>query len=230
MPPATPNSPRPAWSRKSQSDQARTSADVARESARATQAAIESAKAALESDRLRGGSRQAQPRLLRDPLAPLRTHRQPAGARRQSGQGQRRAAGGDPPGVARSSSTSTCRSSTSPPSAASAPAASSPSASSRRTIPTARASGHLSVIDNTVDTTTGTIHLKATFDNTDGIALARPVRHRRAHPRYHAERHRGPRRSRAGRPAGPVRLRGEGRTTPWNRAWSPWAAPSARRW
>jgi multidrug efflux system membrane fusion protein len=29
--------------------------------------------------------------------------------------------------------------------------------------------GHLSVIDNTVDSSTGTIHLKATFDNKDGI-------------------------------------------------------------
>ena len=31
------------------------------------------------------------------------------------------------------------------------------------------ASGHLATIDNTVDTTTGTIHLKATFDNGDGM-------------------------------------------------------------
>lgn len=31
------------------------------------------------------------------------------------------------------------------------------------------ATGHLSVIDNTVDTTTGTIHLKAEFDNRDGM-------------------------------------------------------------
>ncbi|MDR3698695.1 MAG: efflux RND transporter periplasmic adaptor subunit [Candidatus Sulfopaludibacter sp.] len=29
--------------------------------------------------------------------------------------------------------------------------------------------GHLATIDNTVDTTTGTIHLKATFDNRDGM-------------------------------------------------------------
>ena len=33
------------------------------------------------------------------------------------------------------------------------------------------------MIDNTVDTTTGTIHLKATFDNQRRHALARPVRH-----------------------------------------------------
>jgi multidrug efflux system membrane fusion protein len=31
------------------------------------------------------------------------------------------------------------------------------------------ATGYLSVIDNTVDATTGTIHLKATFDNRDGL-------------------------------------------------------------
>jgi membrane fusion protein, multidrug efflux system len=31
------------------------------------------------------------------------------------------------------------------------------------------ASGHLATIDNTVDTTTGTIHLKATFQNADGM-------------------------------------------------------------
>jgi len=34
--------------------------------------------------------------------------------------------------------------------------------------PTRVSSGTLSVIDNTVDTATGTIHLKATFDNKDG--------------------------------------------------------------
>jgi multidrug efflux system membrane fusion protein len=35
--------------------------------------------------------------------------------------------------------------------------------------PPAAASGTLSVIDNTVDTATGTIHLKATFENRDGL-------------------------------------------------------------
>ena len=85
---------------RSQSDQAKTSADVARESARATQAGIESAKAALESDLSAVGHCQAEPELLPDPLAPLRTHRQPAGPRRQPGEGQRRSAGGDPSGLA----------------------------------------------------------------------------------------------------------------------------------
>ena len=71
------------------------------------------------------------------------------------------------------------------------------------------ASGTLSVIDNTVDTATGTIHLKATFDNQRRRPLAGPVRHRRAHARHHSRRNRGPLRSRAGRAAGPVHLRGE---------------------
>jgi multidrug efflux system membrane fusion protein len=35
--------------------------------------------------------------------------------------------------------------------------------------PGAKATGYLSVIDNTEDTTTGTIHLKATFDNANGL-------------------------------------------------------------
>src|SRR5579883_1185022 len=34
--------------------------------------------------------------------------------------------------------------------------------------PDRAAEGHVTVIDNTVDSTTGTIHLKASFDNTDG--------------------------------------------------------------
>ena len=35
--------------------------------------------------------------------------------------------------------------------------------------PNRGASGHLAVIDNEVDSTTGTIHLKATFENRDGM-------------------------------------------------------------
>jgi multidrug efflux system membrane fusion protein len=35
--------------------------------------------------------------------------------------------------------------------------------------PDRSAKGHVSVVDNAVDTTTGTIHLKATFDNRDGL-------------------------------------------------------------
>ncbi len=39
----------------------------------------------------------------------------------------------------------------------------------RRTTPDRSRRASLSVIDNTVDSTTGTIHLKATFDNRDGM-------------------------------------------------------------
>ena len=85
---------------KSQSDQARTSADVARESARATQAAHRKRQGGARERSLRGGHGEAESDLLHDPLAAQRTHRQPAGARRKPGEGQRRAAGGDQPGVA----------------------------------------------------------------------------------------------------------------------------------
>ena len=53
--------------------------------------------------------------------------------------------------------------------------------------PNRGASGVLSVIDNEVDTSTGTIHLKATFENRDGDALAGPVCHRGPDARYPAE-------------------------------------------
>ncbi len=85
---------------KEQSEQFRANADVARESARATEAAIDSARAALDADQAAVASRPAQPGLLRDPRAHFRPHRQPAGARRQPGEGERRGAGGDPPACA----------------------------------------------------------------------------------------------------------------------------------
>jgi len=58
-------------------------------------------------------------------------------------------------------------SSASPPYAALAPGASCPSAPWSKATPRMPAEGYLSVIDNTVDASTGTIHLKATFDNRD---------------------------------------------------------------
>ncbi len=70
--------------------------------------------------------------------------------------------------------------------------------------------GRLAVIDNTVDATTGTIHLKASFDNHQRHAVARAVRQRGADAGHRSERRRGAGRSGAGRPAGPIRLRGEG--------------------
>ena len=55
------------------------------------------------------------------------------------------------------------------------------------------ARGELTFVDNTVDRATGTITLKATFPNTDRVALARRVRQRRPDAR-HASRTRSSRR------------------------------------
>ena len=49
--------------------------------------------------------------------------------------------------------------------------------------PNRGATGALSVIDNTVDTATGTIHLKATFENQRRHTVAGPIRHVGAHAR-----------------------------------------------
>ena len=99
----------------------RTGADVARESARATQATHRERQGRARQRSLRRRRRQAQPQLLPDPLAPLRAHRQPAGSRRQPGQGQRRCRSSSSIRSRRSSSTSTCPNSTSRPCAVSTP-------------------------------------------------------------------------------------------------------------
>ena len=153
---------------KSQMDQARTSADVARESARATSASIESAKAALESDRATVATAKLNLEYctIRAPLSGrtgnLLVH---AGnlvkandvalvvihqvtpvfvnfnVPEQHLAAVRRLSAGRQLGVR----------------------------VFPQDDPTRISSGHLSVIDNTVDTATGTIHLKATFDNADGL-------------------------------------------------------------
>jgi multidrug efflux system membrane fusion protein len=153
---------------KSQADQSRTSADVARESARATQASIESAKANLESDQ----SAVATARLnlnycqIHAPLSgrtgnllvhagnlvkandvPLVVIHQLAPAfvnfnvPEQHLAAIRRLSGGGKM----------------------------PVRVYPRDNPDRAAEGYLAVIDNTVDATTGTIHLKATFENRDGM-------------------------------------------------------------
>ena len=53
------------------------------------------------------------------------------------------------------------------------------------------ATGSLAVIDNTVDTTTGTIHLKATFENRDRLLWPGQFVTAVADARHHAERHGG---------------------------------------
>ncbi len=153
---------------KSQSDQAKTSAEVARESAHATQASIESAKAALESDR----SSVATAKLnlayctIRSPLSGrtgnLLVH---AGNLVKAN---------DVPLVVIHQVTPVFVNFNVPEQHLAAVRRL--NARNRLAVrvfaqddPNRAANGHLSVIDNTVDTATGTIHLKATFDNKDSV-------------------------------------------------------------
>lgn len=152
---------------RSQSDQARTSADVARESARATQAGLESAKAALDIDVSSVGTAKLNLDYcrIRSPLSgrtgnllvhagnlvkandvPLVViHRVSPifvnfNVPEQHLAAIRRLNANHPLAVRVFTQNDATRGS----------------------------AGVLSVIDNTVDTATGTIHLKATFDNRDG--------------------------------------------------------------
>ena len=153
---------------RSQSDQSHTSADVARESARATQAGIASAKAALDADLSAVGAAQLNLNYcqIRSPLSgrtgnllvhagnlvkandvPLVVIHQVSpifvnfNVPEQHLAAVRRLSANHRLGVSVFAQDD----------------------------PTRAASGTLSVIDNTVDTATGTIHLKATFDNKDGV-------------------------------------------------------------
>jgi len=153
---------------KSQSDQAKTSADVARESERATNASLESAKAALESDQAmvaaaklnlsyckiaaplagRTGNLLVHPgNMVKVNDVPLVVIHQVApifvnfNVPEQHLPAVRRLSANRKLAVRVFSQDAPERIST----------------------------GTLSVIDNAVDSATGTIHLKATFDNTDGL-------------------------------------------------------------
>jgi membrane fusion protein, multidrug efflux system len=153
---------------KSQYDQARTSADVARESAKATQASIESARAALESDiaAVNTAKLNLSYTEIRSPIAgrtgnllvhagnlvkandvPLVViHRVAPIFVNFSVPEQYLAA------VRRLSADRKLEVRAYP-----------------QDSPDRGSSGVLSVIDNTVDTSTGTIHLKGTFENQDGM-------------------------------------------------------------
>jgi len=153
---------------KSQADQAITSADVARESARASQAGLDSAKAALESDQAalsaaklnlnycqipaplagRTGNLLVHPgNLIKANDVPLVVIHQVSpifvnfNVPEQHLAAVRRLSAGRALAVR----------------------------AYPQDAPDRAASGALSVIDNTVDTATGTIHLKATFENADGL-------------------------------------------------------------
>ncbi len=69
--------------------------------------------------------------------------------------------------------------------------------------------GALTVVDNTVDAQTGTIHLKATFRQQEPDSVARAVRRCRAAARSNPERDRHTGSCRTGRPEGTVCLRRE---------------------
>jgi multidrug efflux system membrane fusion protein len=152
---------------KSQADQSRASADVARETIRATQASIESAKASLESDQAAVDAAKLNLEYcqIRAPLAgrtgnllvhagnlvkandvPLVVIHQLAPAfvnfnvPEQHLSAIRRLNAGRPLAVR----------------------------VYPRDNPDHASEGRMAVIDNTVDATTGTIHLKATFENRDG--------------------------------------------------------------
>ena len=153
---------------KSQSDQARTSADVARESAKATQAAIDSAKAALESDlaavstaKLNLGYTE-----IRSPIAG-RTGNLLVHA------GNLVKANDVPLLVIHKVSPIFVNFSVPEQHLAAVRRLSANRKLSVRAYPQDApdrgATGTLSVIDNTVDTATGTIHLKGTFENRDGL-------------------------------------------------------------
>ena len=153
---------------RSQSDQARTSADVARESARATSASIESAKANLDSDL----SAVAAARLnliycqIRSPLSG-RTGNLLVHA------GNLVKANDVPLVVIHQVSPIFVNFNVPEQHLAAVRRLNANRQLAVRVFaqddPTRGSSGILSVIDNTVDTATGTIHLKATFDNKDGV-------------------------------------------------------------
>ena len=162
---------------KSQSDQAQTSADVARESARATQAAIESAKAALDSDRSAVSTAKLNLSYceIRSPLSG-RTGNLLVHA------GNLVKANDVPLVVIHQVSPIFVNFNVPEQHLAAVRRLNASHKLAVRVFAAGRsrarrATGTLSVIDNTVDSATGTIHLKATFDNTRRRALAGPVRH-----------------------------------------------------
>lgn len=152
---------------KSQSDQSQTAANVSREAARATQASIESARAALEAD-------NAAVEAARLSLAYCQIHAPIAG---RTGNllvhaGNLVKVNDVPMVVIHQLSPIFVNFSIPERHLASIRRLHAAHKLSVRVYaqdnPTRAATGNLSVIDNIVDTTTGTIHLKATFENRDG--------------------------------------------------------------
>ena len=152
---------------KSQYDQSRTNADATRETARATEASIESARAALDADEAAVASAKLNLGYceIHAPISGrtgnLLVH--PGNLVKVNDV----AHGDHPPGVAHLREFQ--RSGAAP--GQRPPAGRQPQTAGTRVFasdnPGHLAEGYLSVIDNTVDTTTGTIHLKGTFENRD---------------------------------------------------------------
>ena len=153
---------------RSQADQAKTSADVARESARATQAAIESAKAALDSDLSAVSTAKLNLSYcqIRSPLSG-RTGNLLVHA------GNLVKANDVPLVVIHQVSPIFVNFNLPEQHLATVRRLNASHSLAVRVFaqddPKRAASGTLSVIDNTVDSATGTIHLKATFDNKEGV-------------------------------------------------------------
>jgi multidrug efflux system membrane fusion protein len=153
---------------RSQADQAKTSADVARESARATQAAIESAKAALDSDLSAVSTAKLNLSYcqIRSPLSG-RTGNLLVHA------GNLVKANDVPLVVIHQVSPIFVNFNLPEQHLATVRRLNASHSLAVRVFaqddPRRAASGTLSVIDNTVDSATGTIHLKATFDNKEGV-------------------------------------------------------------
>ena len=171
----------------------------------------EAARAVVAADRAAVQNAQLATRLLRNPFADGRPHRQRAGAGRQPRQSERHhAARHHQPDHAR------LRRRSPSPSRSSATFARAASATCR--CPPRRKQGgapvqggKLTFVDNAVDPTTGTITLKATFANARPRALAGRVRQRRDDAVESRERHRRPAPGRAKRAEGAVRLCRHGR-------------------
>jgi len=153
---------------RSQADQAKTTADVARESARATQAAIESAKAALDSDLSAVSTAKLNLSYcqIRSPLSG-RTGNLLVHA------GNLVKANDVPLVVIHQVSPIFVNFNLPEQHLATVRRLNASHSLAVRVFaqddPKRAASGTLSVIDNTVDSATGTIHLKATFDNKEGV-------------------------------------------------------------
>ena len=180
-------------------DAARAVAQASRSAQDATRATLEATQASLENAKL-----QLEYTVIKRPV--FRPGGIPAGRPRRPGQGERHHPGRHQPDPADPGALHGAR-------AAPAGGAALPRRRDARRARRARrgrrraARGALVFLDNAVDATTGTIALKAEFDNPDGALLARAVRRRRAGSHARCEGRGRPLAGGADRPAGRLRVR-----------------------